>query len=241
MTRKDLNLSLGNSLIQDRAAPKSMRSRVAGVSTGPKSGKQAKAPPAASRRNIPALTIAIIAVTNMVFLLLAGLWLSTLPYTIAAPTTLNTTPQLELMLAESNERLAALEQQLKELALVVGSQQLAAQSLQVNNEPAPTGTVQPDEPEILVSTKEITTPTDNWYVNLGTFTSERAAVNLQSELLSLSRQANIAQRIQEGNTVFEVRLSGFDSRALAEITAGEVMGQTDLNGLSVWQVDSVQP
>ncbi|MFT6050659.1 MAG: cell division septation protein DedD [Candidatus Azotimanducaceae bacterium] len=241
MTRKDLNLSLDNSLIQDRATTKSMRSGIADASAGPRSGKHTKTSPAASRRNIPALTTAIVAVANMVFLLLAGLWLSTLPYTIAAPNTsrdLNTTPQLKLMLAESNERLAGLEQQLKELALAVSSQQtLAAQNRISSEDRSLAATTLLDETEITVFTKEIITPTDNWYVNLGTFISEQAAVNLQSQLLSLSRQANIAQRVEQGRNVFEVRLSGFDSRVLAETAAGEVMDQTDLNGLSVWQVE----
>lgn len=238
MTRKDLNLSLDNSLIQDRPVTESMRSNIAGVSTSQKPGKYAKAPPQASRRNIPALTVAIIAVTNMVFLLLAGLWLSTLPYTNAAPNTsiaLNTTPQMELMLAETNERLAAVELQLEELALALGNQQLAAMDRLDSEDKSLSEGESEDEPAIPVSAKEIKTPTDNWYVNLGTFASEQAAASLQSQLLSIGRRPSIVQRVQEGSDVFELRLLGFGGRELAEMAAGEIMAQTDLNGLSVWQ------
>jgi len=241
MARKDLNLSLDQSLIHQRHLRK-LAPAATDAPDSQKPGKQTTAAAAKPRQNIQTITISIIAVTNMAFLLVAGIWLSTLQYTIAGPTTTPIppalTPRVESMLAEANERLGSVQRQLDELKLTFDAHQLLAASAyaemekEVRTVPAQeNGSAKP------VSTKEFTTAVDNWYVNLGTFSSEEAAASLQRQLHSIGRRAQISQQTNEGKIAYELRLSGFDDRESAEMTAGEIMKQTDLNGLWVWKKD----
>jgi len=238
MTRKDLNLSLDQSLLPPRKAPESTRGTVTGKQGRPSSKKQPAITPPKHRKNWHTTTIAGFAIINMAFLLAAGIWLSTLQHTLAAPIATmitGTVPRIEIMLVDTNDRLDALQRQLYELIVVIDDHQQLTAAVYAEQEDDQTVLVGENVPASKVSAKEIPRAADNWYVNLGTFSSEDAADRVRLQLNSTRQQAQISRYDLPGTTSFELRLAGFEDRESAELAAGEVMENTELNGLTIWK------
>ena len=235
MTRKDLNLSLDQSLLPPEKAQGSTPGATSGKQDRPGSKKRPTAATLARRENWRTITIAGFAVLNMAFLLAAGIWLSTLQHTISRPLTAITTgtvPRIEIMLVETHDRLDALQGQLDELVVAIDDQQqyIASVYAEKGNDRA----MLPDknDPTKTFSIKETPTAADNWYVKLGTFSSEEAAARFS---LQLGSTRQISRYDLPGSTSFELRLSGFEERESAEMVAGDIMEQTKLNGLTIWK------
>lgn len=190
------------------------------------------------------LLTGVIALANMLFLVLAGLWLTgtdlkgvfsghadTPPYAAGAE------PSAWL---EANARLTQLSGEIEGLRAQVDSLQtmLIAQPAPVAPKPAeqPAATVstaaaQPErqEPAPLLQAPEPIL----WQVNLGDYASRKAARVTQQKLQALGLQSTIEQNRENGQTTYLVTLAGFERRLEAENVANRIMLETELNGLWV--------
>ena len=235
MTRKDLNLSLNQSLLPPEKVQGSTHGATTGKQDRPGPKKRPTVATHARRENWHTMTIAGFAVLNMAFLLAAGIWLSTLQHTIGAPVTAMTTvtvPRIEIMLVEAHDRLDALRGQLDELVVAIDDHQQFTASVYAEKGDDRSMLPDNDDPAKTFSIKEIPNAADNWYVKLGTFSSEEAAARFS---LQLGSTRQISRYDLPGSTSFELRLSGFEERESAEMVAGDIMEQTKLNGLTIWK------
>jgi len=127
MTTKDLNLSLNRGLIQPKAG-RNRKQKGPNVKVQPSAPRQKKriaklAPGSSGSRQWVAITG--IAVANMLFLVLAGIWLSGHSYDSSARISsarVELTPELALTLTEINRRLDTIELQLGGLQLTIDGQ-----------------------------------------------------------------------------------------------------------------------
>jgi len=197
--------------------------------TAPGSKKRSKkrAAPAtgAARNNRQTVLIGFIAIMNMAFLVLAGIWLTgAFPQARleAAPTPAVAPAAIQAMAADFDQRLAAMEQSLSSLgeALTVApaapSQDQPASS-EVNAEPEPAAAL------------------PQWQVNLGQFTRHSDALAVQEQVKSAGFQATVSQPQGADKGSYQVALAGFGIRLDAEQAAGQIMEKTRLNGLWVGQ------
>ncbi len=237
MATKDLNLSLDQSLAPGELSHAAkQKPAFGGEPQQLQSGDRKTAFATSSRRNFAAITISLVVIVNMAFLLLAGIWISTFPGSHAqtnTPSVADATAVVELKIAETNSRLDLLQQQVHELIeLIKTQQQFAEASGKVSAEEEP---IIKSGADIIDFTNESTNPVDNWYINLGTFDTEKLASSAQKQLLAMGQQPDIQRTEQVSSTTFELVISGFSDRESAELAAGYIMENSDLNGLSIWK------
>ncbi len=235
MTRKDLNLSLDRGLLE----PSANQHR---TPHGPDDGvqlasrKQNKRPAGQTRGHAgggqwTAITIALIAVANMLFLMVAGIWLSGHTFDSAArpgAARAEITPELGLLLAQINNRLSTIDQQLGDLHLALDKQQaiIVPDSFDIDSHLREA--LSQDE-----NTTDAPPPAATWHINLGNFDSREVALGLQQRMQAIGHQTRIKPTTSDDKTSFLVVLAGFDQRESAELVAKQIMEQTDLNSLWV--------
>jgi hypothetical protein len=183
-------------------------------------------------------------IANALFLLWAGFWLSSHKHpsdnamnTISPSIIKGISTKLETL----NEQLPSLQQQLDQIKLSIGEQQLliATSSLDLNAgvqnlaqqiKIAITPKTETKKPDTV---KKI--PTKDWHVNLGTFSTHDAALRLQKQLSALGHAVQINTTSFDNKTAYRVQLPGFKDRNSAEQVARRIMDQTNLNGLWAWK------
>lgn len=237
MTRKDLNLSLDRGLLEQGAhqhrAPPNPDAVVDFSSRQPKqrAARQKSRQPRAGQWS--AITIAIIAVANMLFLMVAGIWLSGHTYDSAArpdATGVDISPEINLLLLQVDNRLKTIEQQLGSLQLALDEQQSIAASDSFDLDSHVRETLGQQQETVTAPA-----PAPAWHINLGNFDSREVALGLQQRLQAIGHQTRIKPATSDGKTSYRVILAGFDQRESAELVAKQIMAQTDLNGLWVAQ------
>lgn len=231
MSAKDLNFSL------DRAPPsggprdrasRPRRPATSGLRAVREPGVAPAGKPAPARgRSGGAWLAATIALANMAFLVLAGLWLSgigrePLPERPAADALADATSSLHAVQAQLGE--LRREVTLLQAAVDAQRQLLVAAHLARTDERGAAG----EEPGATAATAAA----EQWYINLGHFATRPEAAAQQEKLASLGYTGSVVVAA-EGANPFALRLPGFPARAAAEEAANDIMGRTDLNGLWV--------
>jgi|GEM_PF-660212 len=199
----------------------------------------------------------------LLLLLLAGLWLtnqSNQSATDSFNSVSSTNQSIEAnqaQLEKLNNKVLSLQQQIEQLKLSLHEQQslittssegmnkeiralshqLQTSKAKATSNPTPTSEAIPGK---ATSSKESNTPapkktTNNWYVNLGTFSSKKSAQRLQKQLSVLGHSAQINTTSLEDKLAYRVQLPGFTDRESAELAARQVMDKTNLNGLWAWK------
>ncbi|MEZ5569451.1 MAG: hypothetical protein R3E54_14095 [Halioglobus sp.] len=252
MSAKDLNLSLDRKLAhagapgKDKTAGVLKRGRFARLKPVPNLSAEGQQAP--SRRPTPTgtavagsaasqwLAPALIALVNMLFLLLAGIWLTGTQYspltsrapadaTLEAPeapalTRLQT--QLDVMQEQLLTLQATLEEQQRLLLFSRLEAELAAEQ----------GDASPGDASPGAAVSPPASP-PGWQIHLGHFATREAAVTLQNDLRRLGYNADIAASTTPDDSGVSLLLKGFSERKLAELTAKDIMQSTRLNGLWV--------
>lgn len=235
MTRKDLNLSLARDLLEPAAQQYRAPQNPDAVVEFSSRQRQQRAAGQKSRQpgggQWSAITIAVIAVANMLFLMVAGIWLSGHTYDSAArpgAASVETSPEINLLLLQIDNRLKTVEQQLGGLQLALDEQQpiMASDSFDIDSHVRDTLSQQ----EIAI---DAPAPAPAWHINLGNFDSREVALGLQQRLQAIGHQTRIKPVTSDDKTSYLVVLAGFDQRESAELVAKQIMAQTDLNGLWV--------
>ncbi len=238
MSAKDLNLSFDRELARARDAssgPAPVRNERGGIAEQqqPASGRP---PPrkALKRASRPAKTQqwvmpAVIALANMVFLVVAGIWLTGTSYPRVPardPAAMAAAPQAEADLSSLQTQLDVMQQQLVGLQSTLEEQQrlLLFTRLEAMQ---PAGADQTDAEDAAASPEKASPA---WQINLGHFDTRDEAVSMQRELAALGYTADIATADDAGVTLL---LGGFGERKLAELAAKDIMQRTRLNGLWV--------
>ncbi len=280
MTNKDLHLALDQNLIQlsskqkdeDEQPPHDAETANLESITefsqdyqNPPNNHHAEPPPTFKEwieaiRQSPRLGLAIALL--LLFLLLAGLWLtnkSSQPATNSLAQSTRTSSAIEAnqaQLGALNNQVLSLQQQFEQLKLSLQEQQnlidtnsknlnkeiqALAQQLQASNTKAASKSI-PSETDLskaIPNKKSATTApkkaTNHWYVNIGTFSSKKSAQKLQKQLSALGHSAQINTTSLENKPAYRVQLPGFKDREAAELAARQVMDKTNLNGLWAWK------
>lgn len=249
MTVKDLNFSFDSNLVRspvvadrDPAGDPGRADRTARPAPGRPSRGRRKPVQAERRatggRGQLAATIGI-ALVNMLFLVVAGIWLSGYffqPAGLGGPAALVEDDRIAPLLVELNSRVGALEQQLADLQVstvrqqqtIISSQQsmearLTAQWEQALTAREPKPEAAPAEPPAAPA----------WYVNLGDYVSREGAAALERQMLDLGYRVEIETRTEDSRIIYRVTLPGFVDQASADQAAQGIMEQTSLNGLWV--------
>ncbi|MFK7974657.1 MAG: SPOR domain-containing protein [Halioglobus sp.] len=194
---------------------------------------------------------AAVALVNMLFLVLAALWLTGTDlkgsFAPIHPTTLKSSNELRAAVEEGNKRLASA---LLELGTIKAQLTKLENSLQTTNQPKdrPASPVDKKEPPAKPTASTVGTvqrpaaeqeptpavsQTISWQVNLGDYASRLEARETQRTLQKLGFQALISSLEVNGAIAYLVNISGFSSREDAESVANEIMVDTQLNGLWV--------
>jgi len=187
------------------------------------------------------LLTAGIAVMNMLFLVLAGFWLSGTHVGDRTPT--YTAPPTQVAV-DTEPRLEELSQQLINLGQQMG--ELKAQITQLREQPAPVESQSTTPPSPAANVAAPTPEMDDsasvepameapvlWQVNLGDYTTRRTARATLAELAAMGLKAQVRQLEEAGKTIYLVTLDKFSSREGAEKVANDIMQKTQLNGLWV--------
>lgn len=190
-------------------------------------------------------------VINLLFLLLAGLWLSNHNSQSATITSSKTMPlnSSDVKTIESiNQNLAALQTKVEQIELTLHEQQrlIATSSKDLSNDIEQlnqkvdaikllTTEKSKPAPKKEVSKPISKKPATHWYVNIGTFSSKDAAQRLQKQLLTLGHSVQINTTSFDNKPAYRVQLPGFKDREAAESTARQIMEKTNLNGLWAWK------
>lgn len=199
----------------------------------------------------PWILAAAIAVMNMLFLVLAGLWLTGtgLQGTLAPPGVVaQDAPADNPRLNALGDQLSALNLQMSELRADIEVLQVPAPSIvspavpetidhsaQTDGiasaaaaDPAPDGANTAPAP-----VTETAAPPQTWQVNLGDFLTRKAAQATLAQLADIGLQGQVRSVDAAGNTTYLVTLDNFLQRTDAEEVANDIMRRTELNGLWV--------
>lgn len=223
------------------------------------------------------LLIATIAVANMAFLVLAGVWLTgtdlkaalAQPSAFTGPEIAADLTDIRLQLSDIQVQLIALTAQLEQsppAAVVAVEKQkkaliLEPQNEQIKERQAAQNAVQNEEPKkaaiiatspILpavaapvqdasakspqtdpVATKAPPVIEPQWHVHLGDYFTQEEAEATRSLLATLGLNGEISQQRVNSRSIFLVNLGGYTQRETAEQVAGQIMAETQLNGLWV--------
>lgn len=252
MTTKDLNLSFDRGLLQpkegrgQRAKPGNTRQAASPANARPPGNRVPRKAAPQKMRAWQNITIAGIAFTNMLFLVVAGMWLTEhtggLSSQLPSPQP-DIAPQLAIMQAKMNQRIDSLEQQLDNLQISINGQQhlivsayqdIGTQLKEGHKAAAPADTALPSDKsnQEAPKTKQAPSP-KGWYINLGSFSKKQAAAELQKQFQALGYATRIQTLTIDNQASYAVILTGFKDQASAEIAVGQLLDQTELDGLTV--------
>lgn len=257
MTTKDLNLSLDRGLLQPKvahnrnsAAPFAQPG-AAQRDTRPTSRSTTRRPARQALSSWHVTAVSGVAIANMLFLVLAGLWLS--GHTDRTPTQLadsrlDIAPQLRAMEAGIDVRISSLEQQLENLEVTINAQwQLVATARQDIAGARPQGDSQQAlsaeatstgaTPGEVAQTIDPAQQSKDWHVSLGSFSEKNSAASVQGQLQALGYEAQIQSLNIDNTMTHRVILPAFENQKSAEVAATMLMAQTQLDTVSVWQGD----
>jgi hypothetical protein len=236
MSVKDLNLSLDRQLAHDESAlhppggadrrPGSGRLKsVAG--TAPSGQKPSPRRVRAGNRNRLWVPTALIALVNMLFLVVAGIWLTGPRLTPAS----NAASAAEVELNQLQTQLDVMQEQLVLVQSTLEEQQrlLILRQLETPPEVTPQAAATAHED----ATAETAPALPTWQVHLGHFATRDEAIALQLDLAQLGYTATIAAAATPDEPGVALLLGGFAERDLAELAAKDIMQRTRLNGLWV--------
>ena len=238
---KDLNLSLDSSLIASQPETPSARQGKSQRQKAPALTPGGNRPGTNARQGLATVIACAIFAINAAFLLWAGYWLteqqqSREPVAIEVDTTelvSTLTPTLQNLSAETQSLQEEVNQLYLQLAeqrqLLADSHHIITARLEEALEKKPVSAISP----ALTPTAKL--PPKNWYVNLGTFSTDIAAKKLQQQIKALGYSAVITSVKLDNMSAYRVQLPGFSDHESAEATAQKIMQQTDLNGLWAWQ------
>ena len=241
MSTKDLNLSLEHDLADTayrvggaRGGGERDRSGAGRQFRGGQKAAAARQKPAAGTARKPAgpsgWFAAAVALANMLFLLLAGIWLSGYGRMPATPPATGVTPITESGLADLRTQLDAVQQQLAGLQTVVEAQhRLLVVTQRKLADAAPAPAAEPDAGQAA--------PDPLWQVNIGHVHAQEESATMQRELQALGYAAEITAETRAESEGFRVLLTGFGDRDAAELTAKDIMARTRFNGLWVSRSD----
>ncbi|NND68743.1 MAG: SPOR domain-containing protein [Halioglobus sp.] len=249
MTVKDLHFSFDGALAKaqvpanEQAAP-SARERREALQRPPakKTRNKAQGTGEASARRAW-ITASFVSLVNMAFLVLAGLWLTGTHYQIPGLAGFIAPLQDEgpgPAIQELPSGLDATAGQLAELRaavaaqseLLIAIQAQLARSREAQEIPVATAAVEASVP---AAPSEVPAPTaKDWQINLGSFSSAQGAMKLQAELASMGYAAQVSQPGDPGEIAYRVWMGGYENRAAADTVAHQLMDQTSLTGLWVW-------
>lgn len=201
---------------------------------------------------------ALLATCNMLFLILAGYWLTGLEKSgfthpgvsnsaAAMAGNESTLSAIQGEVSESAERLAALEQQVTALTVMLENRSApsienvattANSGSEASQKAAPTQVAYSRE-SAANTTKIAATPQVKpaWQVYLGDFDTRKQASDARRRVLQLGLPASLHRTTPNGETLYQVQLDGFEQRQEAEKAADRIMQETDLNGLWVARAD----
>lgn len=252
MTNKDLNLALDQSFIQPKPlserGPTHPEPQINPAPTSPQNGQDPTTPhlgPVPTgwlSRKSPRHEWIIVTVVfaNMLFLTLAGFWLSAQenqPSEIKVTKTAPSRDPLKITLSKLDTKLLSLDQKLNQLQLTLNEQQRLIATSSLNLDKQVQGLSLQLKNTAETAPKKSTPPTKAWHVNLGTFSTKEAALRLQQQILALGHQVKINNTSLDDKTAYRVQLPGFKDRESAELIARQIMDKTNLNGLWAWKDD----
>jgi len=190
-------------------------------------------------------------VINLLFLLLAGLWLSnhnSQSAEIISPKPMPFNSSDVKTIEDINENLMTLQTKVEQIKLTLHEQQrlIATSSKDLSNDIEQlnqkldtikllTKEKSKPAPKKEVSKPIAEKPATHWYVNIGTFSSKDAARRLQKQLLTLGHSVQINTTSFDNKPAYRVQLPGFKDREAAESAARQIMEKTNLNGLWAWK------
>jgi len=188
---------------------------------------------------------------NLIFLLLAGFWLSNQsgqPSSALPSATKSLHYVDDQAMNAFDQRLVTLQAKVEQLELTLHEQQrlIATSSKDLSHEIQLLGaelktlkapTIKKGEPKTTTKTAkpEEKQPITQWYVNIGTFSSKEAAQRLKKQLLALGHTVQVNTTSFDNKPAYRVQLPGFKDRTAAELTARKIMEKTNLNGLWAWK------
>lgn len=236
MSTKDLNLSLEHDLA-DTGYREGARGRGSRAASGA-GGRFREGQKAAAARQKPAAGVARkhagpsawfatgIALANMLFLLLAGIWLTGYGQMPATPPAVSMAPIAEPALTDLRTQLDAVRQQLASVQEVVEAQhQLLVVAQRKFAEAVPAQPAKADAGQAA--------PDPLWQVNIGHGHAKEESAVMQRELQALGYAAEITSETRAEGEGYRVLLTGFGDRDVAELTAKDIMARTRFNGLWV--------
>lgn len=240
MIAKDLNLSLKQRPVQPKESPARERASAEPTAIAKHSMvSQKKRPSKVTYNNNKGVWIGLfgIAFVNMLFLVLAGIWLSGMP--LGTPTQTNSiaaqsASELTLTLTEVNRRLDEINQTLLDLQARAKTrvQPPVAAPFDINGQLRQALSDHESNSDTTAAHKESVAP-KSWRVNLGTFSSRDEAAKKQQEIKTAGYHAEISPIARDRQTTFEVVLTGFSNRESAELMANQIMKRANLNSLWV--------
>lgn len=238
MTVKDLHFSFDSAL--EQAQPGAGRSQESAGSQGPRQLAAVKALQPGVRRTAGKdrgrawIVGSLVSLINMAFLVLAALWLTgntyrvtSFPANTGSPATTAAAEDLRGGLDETARQLAELK-----AALAAQSELLGAIEQQLALLPA-AAPVSREEEEV-TAPPTAATPRDNWQITLGSFSSAAGAIELQKSLQAKGYAAQVETPESAKTANYRVWLGGYKDREAADKAAIELMDQTSLTGLWVW-------
>lgn len=209
---------------------------------------------AIKNRPLPWLVSGLIVMNLLVLVLLVAFWLANQNN----QATINPTPSLteSKTIEEFNQKLLTLQAKVEKIDLTLHEQQrlLATSSKDLSREiqqlvaqlqTTKLPEVEKKEPKaaskstpkpIKETPKPVAKqPTNQWYVNIGTFSSQDAALRLKKQLLTLGHSVQVNTTSFDKKPAYRVQLPGFKDREAAESAARQIMEKTNLNGLWAWK------
>lgn len=193
--------------------------------------------------------IAGIAVINMLFLVFSGVWLtqrSAEPPSQFATRQAESTTQLTVLQARMEQQIDLLEQKLDNLQQALNSQHHLMVSafqdigLRMQEGMAAAETRLDTAATAAVAAIDATKPPKadphrRWYINLGHFQSEAAALDIQLLLRASGYTTQIQTLEIDHQTAFTVIVPNFEDQSSAESAVSQLLQLTELDGLTVWQ------
>ena len=240
MIAKDLNLSLKQRPVQAENNPVRGRTSAEPTAIAKHSAvSQANRPTKATYNNNRGFWIGLfgIAFANMLFLILAGIWLSGLPLGTSTQTTsiaAQKASEITFTLTEMNHRLDAISQALLDLQVTtkIRLQPPLADPFDINRQIRQALADHENSSDATAAKKESAAPL-SWRVNLGTFSSREEALKKQQRIKTFGYHAKINPITRDTQTTFEIVLTGFNNRKSAELVANQIMERANLDSLWV--------
>lgn len=241
MIAKDLNLSLKQRPVQ--AEDNSARKRASADPTAMpmhSTVSQKKRPTKAAYNSNKGLWVGLfgIAFVNMLFLVLAGIWLSGTPLNTSTQTNsiaARSASEISLSLNDVNRRLDEISQTLQDLQVTAKTQLQppAAAPFDINLQLRQALSDHESSSDSAAAANNIPAAPISWRVNLGAFSSRDEALKKQQLIRTFGYHAKINPIVRDTQIVYDVALTGFSNQKSAEQVANQIMEKANLDSLWV--------